>query len=105
MKRWEEERKRWEERREEKRREEERRREEKERRAALSLLKLLQWVSSLMRQPCFVVSLAPWTKKRMKSVSASMPWTIAPALLVLWSVVWMFYGPFMGYPVPRDGEY
>lgn len=45
-------------------------------------------------------------KKRLKSVSVSMPWTIAPTLLVLWSVVWMFYyGPFMGYPVSDDGTY
>ncbi|KEZ46628.1 hypothetical protein SAPIO_CDS0453 [Scedosporium apiospermum] len=32
-----------------------------------------------------------WFKKRFKSVSVSMPWSIPPALLVLWSVVWMFY--------------
>ncbi|KAI8623579.1 hypothetical protein F5Y19DRAFT_369913 [Xylariaceae sp. FL1651] len=31
-----------------------------------------------------------WVKKRFKSVSVSMPWSIPPALLVLWSVVWMF---------------
>jgi hypothetical protein len=29
-------------------------------------------------------------KKRLKSTSVCMPWSIAPALLVLWSVVWMF---------------
>ncbi|PMD41782.1 hypothetical protein L207DRAFT_511569 [Hyaloscypha variabilis F] len=121
-KRWEEERweeERWgEERREEERREEERReerrrmweedkemREEEKRAGRLFLLMILQWISFLKRQTCFIVSFSkrvPWAKKRMKSVSASMPWTIAPALLVLWSVVWMFYDLFIGYPVPRD---
>ncbi|KAJ2973957.1 hypothetical protein NUW58_g8811 [Xylaria curta] len=32
----------------------------------------------------------PVWKKRMKSALISMPWAIPPALLVLWSVVWMF---------------
>jgi hypothetical protein len=36
-------------------------------------------------------SLQVWVKKRFKSTSVSMPWSIPPALLVLWSVVWMFY--------------
>ncbi|KAN0098848.1 hypothetical protein V8E51_014511 [Hyaloscypha variabilis] len=95
--RWKEERRMWE--------EEKERREEENRAARLFLLMILQWISFLKRQTCFIVSFSkrvPWAKKRMKSVSASMPWTIAPALLVLWSVVWMFYGLFMGYPVSRD---
>ena len=33
-----------------------------------------------------------WFKKRFKSVSVSMPWSIPPALVVLWGVAWMFYG-------------
>jgi hypothetical protein len=96
--RWEMERERW---------ERERERWEEKRAARLFLLMILQWICFLMRQTSFAVSFSqrvPWAKKRMKSVSASMPWTIAPALLVLWSVVWMFYDLFMGYPVPRDGE-
>lgn len=40
-----------------------------------------------------ITTLTTYVKKRLKSVSASMPWTIPPVLLVLWSVVWMFIYP------------
>ncbi|KAI3319845.1 hypothetical protein HD806DRAFT_508120 [Xylariaceae sp. AK1471] len=71
------------------------------------MLVIFRRISSLMSQASFVLSFSegiPWVKKRMKSVSACMPWTIPPILLVLWSVVWMHYSPFTGYPSLLDGD-
>src|SRR5256885_10298725 len=50
---------------------------------------------SLLRQSILLITLShaslrvPVWKRRLKSISVCMPWTIPPALLVLWSVVWM----------------
>jgi hypothetical protein len=64
-------------------------------------------IAFLMSQISFFVSFSegiPWVRKRMKSVSACMPWTIPPVLLVLWSVVWMYYTPFTSYPSSFDSK-
>jgi hypothetical protein len=49
------------------------------------------------------LALPEW-KKRTKGVSICMPWTIPPALLVLWSVVWMFNGAVVQ-PPRLEGEH
>ncbi|CAI4212881.1 unnamed protein product [Parascedosporium putredinis] len=53
------------------------------------LLALIALILNLARLLTYS-TVATWVKKRLKSASVSMPWNIPPALLVLWSVVWMF---------------
>jgi hypothetical protein len=55
------------------------------------------WLSLQLFLQCILLAIlspasmrVPVWKRRLKSVSVCMPWAIPPALLVLWSVVWMF---------------
>ena len=78
----------------EKEKEDRRRREQRTRKLVKLLVKALlylQWCQQVLLSALIDTSATPpvW-KKRLKSISICMPWCIPPALIILWSVVWMF---------------
>ena len=78
----------------EKEKEDRRRREQRTRKLVKLLIKALLYLQRCQQVLLSVLidtsATPPVWKKRLKSISICMPWCIPPALIILWSVVWMF---------------